>query len=97
MDSQLPPNQELPQPQPQPQITLEQLQQMKILARQQAVEQVRSQQQIEPPPKIIYVRRNLTVAELIAVFAISSFVVLGIPASWNFITNYLPRIEVKVN
>ena len=93
MDSQLPPNQEPTQPQ----ITPDQLEQMKFVARQQAMQQIIAQQQIEPPPKIIYVRRNLTVAELIAVFAISSFVVLGIPASWNFITNYLPRIEVKVN
>ena len=93
MDSQLPPNQEPTQPQ----ITPEQLEQMKLIARQQAMQQVANQRQPQIQPKVVYVRRNLTVAELIAVFAISCFIVLGIPATWNFITNYLPRIEVKVN
>ena len=93
MDSQLPPNQEPTQPQ----ISPEQLEQMKFLARQQAMQQVVAQRQIEPQPKVIYVRRNLTVAEVIAVFVISCGLVIGIPAVWNFATNYLPRIEIKVN
>ena len=93
MDSQLPPNQEPTQPQ----ITPEQLEQMKFVARQQAMQQVIAQRQVEPQPKVIYVRRNLTVAEVIAVFVISCGLVIGIPATWNFATNYLPRIEIKVN
>ena len=93
MDSQLPPNQE----QPQPQITVEQLQQMKEMARQQAIQQVVGQRQIEQPQQIVYVRRNLTVAEVIAVFVISCGLVFGIQIGWNFATNVLPRIEIKVN
>jgi hypothetical protein len=93
MDSQLPPNQEPTQPQ----ITPEQLEQMKFIARQQAMQQVIAQRQVETQPKVVYVRRNLTVAEVIAVFVISCGLVIGIPAAWNFATNYLPRIEVKVN
>ena len=93
MDSQLPPNQEPNQPQ----ITPEQLEQMKFLARQQAMQQVIAQRQVETEPKVVYVRRNLTVAEVIAVFVISCGLVIGIPATWNFAVNYLPRIEVKVN
>jgi hypothetical protein len=93
MDSQLPPNQE----QPQPQITVEQLQQMKEMARQQAIKQVVGQRQTEQPQQIVYVRRNLTVAEVIAVFIISCGLVFGIQIGWNFATNVLPRIEIKVN
>jgi len=93
MDSQLPPTQE----QPPNQITVEQLQRMKEMARQQAIQQVVGQKQIEQPQQIIYVRRNLTVAEVIAVFVISCGLVFGIQASWNFATNVLPKIEIKVN
>ena len=82
MDSQLQPDQE----QPQTQITPEQLEEMKFMARQQAIQQ-----------EVVYVRRNLTVAEVIVVFIISCGLVFGIQASWNFATNVLPKIEIKVN
>ena len=93
MDAQLPSNQE-PQ---QNQITPEQLQQMKMMARQQAMQQVIQQRQAEEQQKIVYVRRNLTVAEVIVVFVISCGLVFGIQAGWNFATNVLPKIEIKVN
>ena len=93
MDSQLPSNQE-PQ---QNQITPEQLQQMKIMARQQALQQVIQQRQAEEQQKIVYVRRNITVAEVIIVFIISCGLVFGIQTGWNFATNVLPKIEIKVN
>lgn len=48
------------------------------------------------PPKIIYLRRNLTVAELIVVFAISCGLVWGIPTLWQFGASKLPQIEIKV-
>jgi len=91
-------------------ITAEQVAQMKALAREQAIQQALLNKKVmerqnplpfnSPPPvreKIVYVRRNLTVAEVIVVFAISLGVVIGIPAAWNFANNILPRIEVKVN
>jgi hypothetical protein len=53
-------------------------------------------QQQQTPPKVIYLRRNLTVAELIVVFAVACGVVSGIPALWNFAANRLPQIEIKV-
>ena len=46
-------------------------------------------------PQVVYVRRNLTVAELIVVFAISCGIVVGIQGAWNFASNHLPRIEIK--
>ncbi len=45
-------------------------------------------------PRIQYVRRNLTVAEIIVVFALSCGLVIGIQNFWNFATN-LPKIEIK--
>lgn len=48
-----------------------------------------------PQPQVVYVRRNLTVAELIVVFAISCGLVTGVQAAWNFASNHLPRIEIK--
>lgn len=45
-------------------------------------------------PKIQYIRRNLTVAEIVVVFALSCGLVFGIQNLWNFATN-LPKIEIK--
>lgn len=48
-----------------------------------------------PQPQFVYLRRNLTVAELIVVFAIACGIVTGVQATWNFVSNSLPRIEIK--
>ena len=48
-----------------------------------------------PQPQVIYLRRNLTVAELIIVFAIACGLVTGVQTAWNFASNHLPRIEIK--
>ena len=94
MDSQLPANQE-PAPN---QITQEELQEMKIMARQQAIQQIAQQRQAaQQQQQIVYVRRNLTVAEVIVVFIISCGLVFGIQAGWSVATNVLPKIEIKVN
>ena len=93
MDSQLPPNQEPVQNQ----ITQEQVQEMKMMARQQAIQQIAQQRQAAQQQQIVYVRRNLTVAEVIVVFIISCGLVFGIQAGWSVATNVLPKIEIKVN
>ena len=93
MDSQLPTNQESLENQ----ITPEQLEQMKQIARQRAVQQVIGSPTTPQQQRVVYVRRNLTVAEVIAVFIISCGIVFGVQFGWNFATNILPRIEVKVN
>jgi len=49
-----------------------------------------------PEPKIVYVRRNLTVAEILVIVVISCTVVGGIQGVWGFVSNYLPQIEVRV-
>ena len=51
------------------------------------------QPQVEP--QVIYVKRNLTLAEIIIVFAITTGCVLGIQGAWSLATDILPRIEIK--
>ena len=49
----------------------------------------------ETVPQVVYVRRNLTVAELLLVFALSCGLVYGIPNLFGFIANNVPRVEIK--
>lgn len=97
-----------PPPQMRPQMSF---QQMREKALQDAIAQVATgpaasqqpfqpQQQIQPPvpqpePKVVYVRRNLTLAELGVMFLISAGIVLGGQGLWNFTTDLLPRIEIR--
>jgi hypothetical protein len=58
-------------------------------------------QQYEPrpnlqQPQVVYLRRNLTVAEFILIFAISCGIVVGGQTIWNFGAKFLPSIEIKV-
>jgi hypothetical protein len=103
---------EPPQNVPMPgQITPEDLERMKQQAREMAVAQYFAQQQaqqpqqkkeyefgqpIQVPTKVVYVRRNLTIAELLVIFAVSCGIVYGVPAAWNFISQNVPRIEIKI-
>lgn len=98
MDEQIPPSQPPIQQPLEGQITMEQLAEMKARARDLAIQQTLAQQaaQAQQAPKVIYVRRNLTVAELLVVLLISCGIVTGIQWSWNFVSNALPRIEIKV-
>lgn len=52
-------------------------------------------QYTQQEPQVVYVRRNLTFAELVVVFAISCGLVFGIQGTWDFTTNILPRIEIR--
>jgi hypothetical protein len=47
-------------------------------------------------PEVVYVRRNLTVAELIVVFVIACGLVTGVQAAWNFGSRILPNVEIRV-
>jgi hypothetical protein len=49
-----------------------------------------------PEPKIVYVRRNLTVAEILVIAVISCTVVGSIQGVWGFVSKNLPQIEVRV-
>lgn len=97
----------IPQPQVPPsgasyemnRLTPEMLEALKAQARQNAIRQVieeRATPYQTPAPQVVYLRRNLTVAELGLILLISCGVVTGIQAAWNFGSNLLPRIEIKV-
>jgi hypothetical protein len=98
VEEQIPPSQPPIQQSLEGQITMEQLAEMKARARDLAIQQTIAQQaaQAQQAPKVIYVRRNLTVAELLVVLLISCGIVTGIQWSWSFVSNALPRIEIKV-
>ena len=51
--------------------------------------------QPRPEPEVVYVRRNLTLAELILVFALSIGMVTGVQFIWQVATDILPRIEIR--
>jgi hypothetical protein len=97
--------------QPQQQFTPEMLEQLKRQARdlaiQQALQQKLAAAQIQPPIQppvqsktvkqtLPNNRRNLTIAEIILMFGISCGLVLGLQSCWNYATDILPKIEIKV-
>ena len=99
MEEQIPPSNFPPT---QPGITTEQLEQLKARAREAAVMQVYQQQQQQPiplgrpPEQVVYVKRPLTVAEIILMLALSCGIVFGVQLTVHFIANTLPRIEIKM-
>lgn len=97
MEEQIPPSQP-PMPQNmEGQITPEMLAEMKARAMELAIQQTVPQRlPIETPPQVVYVRRNLTVAELLLVFLLSCGIVTGIQGLWYLGTNLLPRLEIRV-
>ena len=48
-----------------------------------------------PQPQVVYVRRNLTVAEMGLMLLISVGILAGIQFTWNFSTDILSRIEIR--
>ena len=98
MEEQIPPSQPPQQMTLEGQITPEQLVQLKARARELAIQQTIAQQAVIPQqqPQVVYVRRNLTVAEILLVILLSCGIVTGIQWSWNIVTNVLPRVEIKV-
>jgi hypothetical protein len=49
-----------------------------------------------PEPQVVYVRRNLTVAEILVIAVVSCLVVGGIQGIWGFASKHFPQIEVRV-
>ena len=94
MEEQVPPS----QPPINPPITPEQLEQMKARAKSLAIQQTLAQKAAILPPqtKVIYVRRNLTIAELVIILLLSCGLVTGVQFTWNSVNEFLPRLEIKV-
>lgn len=100
MEEQVSPSQVPVQLPASPQITPEQLEEMKAIARERAIQQTLAQRaalsQQPQQPQVVYVRRNFTVAELLLVILLSCGIVTGVQIGWNAVSNFLPRIEVKL-
>ena len=87
------------------QITPEQIEQLKARAREAAIMQT-YQQQVAPSAvatplgvsqqQVVYVKRQLTVAEIILMLLLSCGLVFGVQLAVNFAANTLPRIEIKM-
>tara|TARA_R100000353_G_scaffold135847_1_gene96397 strand:+ start:230 stop:529 length:300 start_codon:yes stop_codon:yes gene_type:complete len=98
MQEQVPPSQSPVNPP----ITPEQLEQMKARARELAIQQTLAQNaptlppKDQLPPKVVYVRRNLTIAEFVLVLIISCCLVTGVQFTWNVVNEFLPRLEIRV-
>ena len=84
------------------QVTPEQLEEMKALARERALAQTIAQQQERQTeqlgirPQVVYVRRNPTIAELLLLIVVCCGIVTGVQWTWNTASSLLPRIEIKV-
>ena len=97
MEEQIPPSQHPMQQTLEGQITPEMLAEMKARAMELAIQQTVPQRlPVEMPPQVVYVRRNLTVAELLLVLLLSCGIVTGIQELWYLGTNLLPRLEIRV-
>jgi hypothetical protein len=84
-----------------PQLTPEYFAEMKRIALEQAIQQHDAQRYATqtavsaPETKIIYVKRNLTVAELLLILLLSCGIVTGVQIGFNFVSDILSRIEIK--
>jgi hypothetical protein len=97
MEEQIPPSQPPMQQTLEGQITPEMLAEMKARAMELAIQQTVPQRlPMDIPPQVVYVRRNLTVAELLLVLLLSCGIVTGIQGLWYLGTNLLPRLEIRV-
>jgi hypothetical protein len=76
----------------------ERLEQLKLQAQQlkEAKNAMLKAQLPVQQPQVVYVRRNLTVAELLVVFILSCGIVTGFQWGWGFVSTNIPRIEVRV-
>jgi hypothetical protein len=48
-----------------------------------------------PEPQVVYVKRNMTVAELLLTLLLACGIVTGVQLTWNFATDLISRIEIK--
>lgn len=84
-------------------ISPQDLELLKARARELAIQQtiLQQQQQVAPQapaqtPRIVYVRRNFTVAELLLILLLSCGLVTAAQAIWGFASSALPKVEIKI-
>ena len=91
MTDSVPPSQVPQQPQPRG-YTPEEIAYMKAQAMNEAVKRVSS---APPQTRVIYQRRNLTVAEWLLTSLLATGIVAGIQGAWYVATDVLPRLEIR--
>lgn len=91
-----------------PRLTHEQLEELKRIAKERAIQQVTGQNattEAKPVPpqsfyspeqKVVYVKRPLTVAEIIFMLIISCGLVVGGQFLWRGLNEVIPRVEIRV-
>ena len=91
-----------------PNITPEMVNMMKARAREEAIRITMEQRQAAPipqlqvpadfqrPPQVVYVRRNLTLAELLLTLLISCGIVTGVQFTWKTATDFIPKIHIQI-
>ncbi len=91
MTDSVPPSQ-VPQPQQQPGYTAEEIAYLKAQAMNEAVKRVSA---APPQTRVIYQRRNLTVAEWLVTLLLATGIVAGIQGAWYVASDIIPRIEIR--
>ena len=94
-----------------PEVIAELKRQAKEMAIQQAIQQklaqeAQVQQQYQKKPQVfkqeqnlqpqVKSKRSVTWAEIILLFVVCFFTVNGLYSSWNYVSNFLPEIEIKL-
>ena len=109
MEGQVPASQQPDLDPGRPAVTFENIESLKEEARRRAIMQAMQERQNQnpqtppqtqyrppaPQPQVVYVRRNLTVAEVGLMLLISVGILAGIQFTWNFSTDILSRIEIR--
>ena len=66
--------------------------------RPEPVQQQLPKQTYQPPvpqPNVVYLRRNLTIAEILIILALSTGILAGVQFAWGVSTDILSRIEIR--
>lgn len=95
-----------------PNITPEMINLMKARAREEAIRITMEQRQqipearttapiplsIQTPgqPQVVYVRRNLTLAELLLTLLLACGVVTGAQFTWKAVSNFIPKVQIQI-
>jgi hypothetical protein len=88
-----------------PTITPEMVSLMKARAREEAIRITMEQRQQVPvpatfqpptPQQIIYLRRNLTIAELLLTVLLACGIVTGVQLGWKAVSNFIPKVQIQI-
>jgi len=88
-----------------PSITPEMVSLMKARAREEAIRITMEQRQQVPvptvfqppaPQQVVYLRRNLTLAELLLTLLLACGIVTGVQLGWKAVSNFIPKVQIQI-